>query len=230
MSDINSRPKTKNKPRGLLFIALGMACITLCLGVWQLYRLQWKLDLISQRQAALTQPPINEAEFLAIQNPNLKFRPIQLEGSFDLSKEIIIYPRTHDDKPGYVIYTAFQTKAGHWFLVQRGWQSSLTNIPQPSSGPLHIEGLLLQPTQPKYALSERDMAQKTWPWLDFKMLEQKWSVTWASPFIVALEKTDPLLVALGAGPAYRNMHLSYAITWFSLSFFLLIFYFIYRKR
>ncbi|KXS19286.1 hypothetical protein M427DRAFT_152753 [Gonapodya prolifera JEL478] len=91
-----SSSQRKSSDRGLLFFPIA----TFALGCWQLYRLQWKLDLIdrantrTRKMDALDVTAENAASTFAPGNEaGLEYRRMKLTGSFDYDNELYIGPR-----------------------------------------------------------------------------------------------------------------------------------------
>lgn len=125
--------------RTVLFVP---ACITMCLGAWQLDRLEWKYDQIELRQQLLASKPrlvSSSRELLECwdelmpQHGGIEFAPITLRGRFEHEKEVYIGMR---GKPGaveeglgagYSVITPFVIEGPNEkfdavrVLVNRGW-------------------------------------------------------------------------------------------------------------
>ena len=129
--------------RTLLFLP---ACITLCLGAWQVSRLEWKYEQIELRHQLLSARPRRVAsgedvlacwDELTPQRGGTEFAPLTLRGRFEHDKEVYIGMR---GKPGaveeglgagYSVITPFvmEDRAGDSaqvvrVLVNRGWVPS----------------------------------------------------------------------------------------------------------
>ena len=65
------------------------------LGTWQVYRLQWKLDLISEINYGLNSEPVFYS------NSNLvNYQKVKFNGSFDFEKQIYLYSLNSKGTPG----------------------------------------------------------------------------------------------------------------------------------
>ena len=126
--------------RTVLFLP---ACITLCLGAWQVNRLEWKYEQIELRHRLLSSRPRRLAsgedvlaswDELIPQRGGTEFAPITLRGRFEHDKEVYIGMR---GKPGaveeglgagYSVISPFvmedrdrETPQAVRVLVNRGW-------------------------------------------------------------------------------------------------------------
>ena len=66
------------------------------LGTWQVYRLQWKLDLINEVKNGLNSEPVFYS------NKNIKnYQKIKFNGIFDFERQIYLYSLNPNGVPGY---------------------------------------------------------------------------------------------------------------------------------
>ena len=86
------------------------------LGTWQLYRLQWKLNLIEEINLGLKSKPISYSI-----NIKKNFQRIKVEGKFDYNKQIYLYSLNDNGKPGFDVITPLITSKNEHLLVNRGW-------------------------------------------------------------------------------------------------------------
>ena len=100
------------------------------LGTWQLYRLQWKLDLIEQINFGLKTDPVQYSKKI-----NNNYQRVMVEGKFKFEKQIYLYSLNENGKPGFDVITPLMTNSNEHVLVNRGWieknykdQESATSI------------------------------------------------------------------------------------------------------
>ncbi|CAK1554098.1 unnamed protein product [Leptosia nina] len=107
------------------------------LGCWQVYRLQWKLELIDKMQSKTNSPPVDmPLDFNKLQT--MEYKSVKVKGKFLHDKEILIGPRSlvenevlprtgslvSDPKKnqGWLVVTPFKlSETGEVILVNRGW-------------------------------------------------------------------------------------------------------------
>ena len=76
------------------------------LGTWQIYRLQWKLDLISEIKNGLNSEPVFYS------SANIKnYQKVKFNGIFDFEKQIYLYSLNSSGVPGYDIITPIKIKS-----------------------------------------------------------------------------------------------------------------------
>jgi surfeit locus 1 family protein len=87
-------------------------CVAFGLGTWQVYRLQWKQDLIDARNESKKADPVALSDDILsrTEDPNLECAAIQAEGKFQLEKEFLLGPRSMNGVTGCYVITPFQTK------------------------------------------------------------------------------------------------------------------------
>ncbi|KAL9934090.1 hypothetical protein V8E36_007172 [Tilletia maclaganii] len=98
---------------------------TFGLGVWQLQRLKWKVNLIEELEDKLRKDPISLPKNINLDALTaFEFRLVQLEGSFDTdpSRLLFLGPRVKDGILGYQIVVPFRrANGGADVLVNRGF-------------------------------------------------------------------------------------------------------------
>ena len=86
------------------------------LGTWQLYRLQWKLELISEITFGLDSKPIEYSNSI-----KKNYQRVSAKGKFNYDKQIYLYSLNENGKPGYDVVTPFRTSKNENVLINRGW-------------------------------------------------------------------------------------------------------------
>ncbi|HZO15647.1 MAG TPA: SURF1 family protein, partial [Polyangiaceae bacterium] len=117
----------------------------LALGSWQVQRLQWKSELIAERQARRDAPPLAKLpeRFIAAEH---EFRKVRVTGRFRHDKEMYLAARSFRGNAGYHVITPLAVFPGH-VLVDRGWipldrKSPETRQPGNAEGEVTVEGYL----------------------------------------------------------------------------------------
>ena len=86
------------------------------LGTWQLYRLQWKTELISEITFGLDSTPIKYSNTL-----KKNYQRVVSDGRFNFEDQIYLYSLNESGKPGYDVITPYNTLKNENVLVNRGW-------------------------------------------------------------------------------------------------------------
>lgn len=233
---IEAPPSLRRKIWAVVF-ALPALALLCGLGVWQLQRLQWKEALIDQYRACLTMPP-SPFEFDGLDAKTAltgkACRKVQVTGRYESARQFAIGPRTFKGRAGVHVVTIFRLADGHHVLVNRGfWQQKMAALPALSEGKRQLVGLLRDYSQrPPYAVDNVPQ-KRQWYWYDMAAIGRVYGVI-LPPIVldllpVAAHADTQGRPSFGPGPrpvsadhAWRNNHLSYAVTWFAFAVILLV--------
>ncbi|ATQ42946.1 SURF1 family protein [Caulobacter mirabilis] len=198
------------------------------LGVWQLQRLAWKTDLITQVEtriyAAPTLPP-PPAEWRAVSARRDQYRRVRLTGRFLNDRETLVKAVT-DLGPGDWVMTPLATDQGFTVLVNRGFVPA-REAPEPRvswsrpSDPQTVTGLL-RITEPGGGfLRANDPAAGRWYSRDVAAIAAaRGLATPVAPYFVDAEAASGQDGWPRGGLTvvrFNNSHLVYALTWFALA-------------
>ena len=212
--------------------------ILLVLGTWQVQRLGWKSDLISEYNNNFEKQPVTIDEVLK-DSLNYKFRKVLVKGEFDNDKEIQLIGKTYEGNAGYHIITPFFLENNKIIYINRGWVPK-KYIKKESrdfsliSGETEIIGLIRMPQKKGYFVPENDGENGFWftiiPNQIFKFIKTNSNFVIKDYYIDALRLEEKITLPIGVDgkPNLRNQHLSYAITWYGLALSLLFVYFSYH--
>jgi surfeit locus 1 family protein len=191
---------------------------TTCLGIWQIYRLQWKLNLIQQTTEILKLPPIDPG---VIESDNLNFTKVSLIGSF-VDQDMIVGPRSRGEGDvGYFVYTPFQrSNVPQRVIVNRGFipRDLKDKVPRHNEQ-VTIHGMVKPSESAPFAkMAQNNPNSNSWGWVDLPAM-----AAWTNSSPVLIDQirggdiSDEWPCPREARIDYRNQHLQYALTWFSLS-------------
>ncbi len=220
---------------------LGLALLVgfSALGVWQLQRRTWKLDLIArvtERIHATPVAPPTAAQWPQLDVASLEYQAVRLQGRWLAQKTVLTQASTVLGA-GYWVLTPLQQADGTQVLVNRGFvpgaQRAQWQAPAPADdGPVSVDGLLRKSEVGGGFLRSNDPAQQRWHSRDVGAIAQAQQLERAAPFFV--DAGIPALQAPSAaelpppdsGPwpragltvvRFSNSHLVYAFTWFGLA-------------
>lgn len=111
-------PVSRSHPLLLCIITLCFCAACIALGYWQLQRAAAKETLAAQ--AASSRHPLTLEQLLTLDQPEGHW--LRLRGHFAHQESMLLDNRIHRGQRGYDLLTPFQTQAGRWLLVNRGWQ------------------------------------------------------------------------------------------------------------
>ncbi len=197
------------------------------LGVWQLQRLTWKLDLIAhveQRVHAVPIDPPGPALWPSITSAADEYRHIQLSGRFMKGKDSFVQAVTVKG-PGFWLLTPLRSDAGFVVLVNRGfvpqgWRPSPQGADARTSPRVRITGLLRMSEPNGAFLRANRPLDDRWYSRDVAEIARARGLVATAPYFIDADAT-PLVEGWPLGGLtvihFRNSHLIYAFTWFSLA-------------
>lgn len=187
--------------------------ILIALGSWQLQRLDWKLDVLSDLQTRLA----GQAQPLPqmISPSEQKYQPVALEGEI-AQAHLRVLASQQFAGPGYRIISPFHTN-GRAVLLDRGFVPlSLGDAIWPEQH-VTVTGNLHWPDDRKSSTPENDTEGNIWFARDIAEMAQALGT---EPLLIVARTIDPEqgITPQPLGPeGIRNDHLHYAITWFALA-------------
>nr|WP_245926829.1 SURF1 family protein [Breoghania corrubedonensis] len=209
-----------------VFILIGIVAGS-ALGVWQVQRRAWKLDLIDRVETRVHQPakPAPGPDtWPTISRDGDEYRHVRVTGHFLNDKETLVRAAT-DLGSGYWVLTPLESARGFTVLVNRGFVPPERKDPATRAQGLldataSVEGLL-RISEPKGGfLRSNDPAGGRWYSRDVTAIAKARGLKNVAPyFIDAGAAPNPGGYPVGGltKVSFYNHHLSYAITWFTLS-------------
>lgn len=243
-------------------VFIGLLClmpiISFGLGTWQVKRLRWKTDLISEAEDRLTLPPL---PLPPVVNPKIAsshefdYRRVVVKGTFRHDQEMYVLPRMRDGKEGFFVLTPLVRSDGSKLLINRGWiakkflpqETRPLSLPQ---GEVEIECLLRKTPEknfftpdappiesPMYHFMDiNDMSRKTdcqpiyiEELLDLEGISKLPDIQGE---ILSVEQIERRGIPVGSSGKveFRNTHFQYILTWYGLSVFTTIMLFTLFKQ
>ena len=218
-----------NSPRGrgpaLVPTLAAIVVIAVCVsaGFWQRSRMEQKLALRAQVEAAAKADPVAMPRATAWDA--WRFRPVRITGTFDAAHQILIDNRIRGGRAGYDVIAPLALTDGRVVLVDRGWiaaGASRADVPQvpPPSGAVAIAGRLNRPPGAYLELASGTVQGRVWQNLDIPRYEAATGLT-VLPVIV--EQTAPaapgddLVREWPAPDLGAEKHMSYMLQWFAFA-------------
>ena len=199
--------------------------ILISLGFWQLYRLNWKLNLLVEIENSLKNDPI---ELSAVDIKN--FLRVKTSGEINFDKQIYLYNLNESGKPGFEVINPIIIDSNN-YLINRGWipfdqkdQSKINLINEDK-----IIGTLKLQTKASIFKPENDIENNYWFTLNrddiFKYTGKNFS-----DYIIYLNGDYKIPKPKVITANISNNHKKYAITWFSMAISILLIYLYFRKK
>ena len=197
----------------------------LSLGFWQIYRLNWKLELIEQIENSLKNDPV---ELSNIEKKN--YLRIKTSGEIDFDKQIYLYNLNDAGKPGFEVINPIKIGDEN-YLVNRGWipfeKKDLPEINLVDQN--QIVGTLMLQTKPSTFKPDNDIEKNYWFTLDREDI-LKFTGKNFSEYVIYLNGDYKIPKPRVITAKISNNHKKYAITWFSMAISILLIYLYFRKK
>lgn len=221
-----------------LLVAVALA-ILLALGTWQVERLQWKEALIAELDSRIHSAPVSLAdmEALAARGEDVDYRPMQVTGRFDNSRERH-FLATYDGESGFYIYTPLTLEDGRSLFVNRGFVPYANKEPEMRvlgqlTDVVIVKGLARAKltAKPSMMVPDNDLAKNVFYWKDLDAMAGSTGLDPARvvPFFLDADKTpNPSGLPIGGVTLIDlpNNHLQYAVTWYGLALALAVITFV----
>ena len=220
-----------NLKRSFLFQLFVIVFITIfcALGTWQLYRLQWKLELIKEISFGLESDSIEYSRAI-----NKNYQRVNAIGKFDFNKQIYLYSLNEKGKPGYDVVTPFTTNRNENILINRGWITKELKgnpiINPKEKTEQKIIGLLREIYKPNMFKPDNDLKNNVWFSINLEDFKKLTGIQF-SKFVIFLEN-DQVRIPLPKKISIDvpNNHLKYAITWYAISISIIFYYLYFRRK
>ena len=197
----------------------------LSLGFWQIYRLNWKLELIEQIENSLKTDPV---ELSNIEKKN--YLRIKTSGDIDFDKQIYLYNLNDAGKPGFEVINPIKIGDEN-YLMNRGWipfeKKDLPEINLVDQN--QIVGTLMLQTKPSTFKPENDIEKNYWFTLNREDIS-KFTGRNFSEYVIYLNGDYKIPKPRVITAKISNNHKKYAITWFSMAISILLIYLYFRKK
>ncbi|WP_440933849.1 SURF1 family protein [Candidatus Pelagibacter sp.] len=197
----------------------------LSLGFWQIYRLNWKLELIEQIENSLKNNPV---ELSNVEKKN--YLRIKTSGEIDFDKQIYLYNLNDEGKPGFEVVNPIKIGDEN-YLINRGWipfeKKGLNEINLVDQN--QIVGTLMLQTKPSSFKPENDIEKNYWFTLNREDI-LKFTGRNFSNYVIYLNGEYKIPKPRVITAKISNNHKKYAITWFSMAVSILLIYLYFRKK
>ncbi len=196
------------------------------LGTWQLYRLQWKQDLISQIDRGLKSTPIKYTKTV-----NNNYQRVFLEGQYNFENQIYLYSLNKKGQPGFDVITPFQTLDSENILINRGWiNKEMKNKAEINLVNKNLtQGLLRKIVKKNMFKPDNDIEKNVWFSININEIQEITGKNFSNFVLFLEDKTINLPTPKKITIDVPNNHLKYAITWYSISISI-FFYFLYFRK
>ena len=199
--------------------------VFIALGTWQIIRLNWKNNLISEIENSLKNPPVELS-----QSNKENFLKIKTSGTIDFEKQIYLYNLNDSGTPGFEVINPILINNEN-YLINRGWipfekkDTSEINIFDQNN----IIGTLKTQGRKNIFKPDNDIEENYWFSLNREDI-LKFTGKKFSKYIIYLDGNYQFPRPKKITANISNNHKKYAMTWFSLAISILLLYLYFRKK
>lgn len=216
------------RPRWLLAHVLVVALVAtlISLGLWQLRRHDERRVVNARIVAgsASTTTLDTVVSPAAARLPDAaRFKRVEVNGTWDRAREVLIRFRTRDGLPGYESLTPLVVRPGVAVLVDRGWlplEVAEKQESPPPAGDATVVGLLLRgESEARFRPSEGTFGRLVVGAVHVPGLESRLGYDLYPGFVQLLEPDDPATFPAPLSPPRLDQgpHLTYAMQWFAFT-------------
>ena len=211
------------KPRLFpLFAFIVALSILLGLSGWQIKRLNWKTDLITQRISSFESDPIS---FVNLNKPEKnEFRKVFVDGQLLNEFEMYMPALSKRGNNGFHILVPLKTTSGKLIIYDTGWiplkikekEKRLLNISKNSQT---FEAVIRTSGRKGYFQPDNDTDTNTWFFVEPELMSEYLKMNFENKYYLEAVKNGPNGFPLGNQTRIylRNNHLQYALTWFMIA-------------
>ena len=222
-----------------LAICTGVVFVILfSLGCWQVYRWQWKLDLIQRVESRVHQAAVSAPEravWPQINRDNAEYLHVSLDGQWQYAHSLPVVASTIHGS-GYWVMSFFTRTNGETVLVNRGFVKNMAafdaELKRADHVPVRISGLLRISEPGGSLLRKNDPSERRWYSRDVNAMAQALGVKDVAPYFVDLDAVPNQYDGPVAGLTvirFQNSHVVYALTWYTLAALSLVAYRLIRR-
>lgn len=221
----------------LTFWSLLMLAALLSLGVWQIHRLHWKLNLIATANRNVVGPALPLDALVKMKPDDARYHRIALAGHFLNKDEAYLFTTGPNGHPVYHVLTPFILADGKAVIIDRGLiplklRNPATRPGGELKGMRHIVGVWRLPDSPGWFTPSPDFKTRVWYARDVTAMARHDGLTLAADAVVEADGTpNPGGWPKGGQTVvyFYNEHMQYAITWFALAAGLVVIYLAYHR-
>ncbi|MDC3069180.1 SURF1 family protein [Candidatus Pelagibacter sp.] len=195
------------------------------LGTWQIIRLNWKNNLISEIENSLKNAPVELA-----QSKKENFLKIKTSGFIDFDKQIYLYSLNDSGTPGFEVINPITIEDEN-YLINRGWIPFGKKDTQEINlfDQKNIIGTLKLQGRKNIFKPDNDLDENYWFSLNREDV-LKFTGKNFSKYIIYLDGDYQFPRPKKITANISNNHKKYAMTWFSLALSILLLYLYFRKK
>ena len=216
----------------LTFVFISISILTFILGSWQLFRLNWKNDLMDNINNSIINP-----DLFSNDNKYNNLVSVKLDKNYTvLDKPIFIESKTFKGKPGYHLILPLKYNNELYSVINFGWfldkdfdqvKYIIKKYLSVNDAKVYIRDFN---SDKPFFTPENNLLNNTWYSVNKDDFNQFYKYEFPSKYYFVL--LDDRITKYSFNPLVflRNNHLNYSITWFLLSLSSIIMLLVIRKK
>jgi surfeit locus 1 family protein len=199
--------------------------IVLSLGTWQVYRLYLKNKLISDLEKNLKKSSINFKVDIDKEYTKVLFK------KKDLNTKIFLY-HLNKGEIGFKVIVPYEINSSLLVLVDKGWirKDKINLIKNTLFSDDVIEGYTKKIREKNLFTPNNNIKEEFLYSVEIDNLKKSFNKNIYPLLIIQTSKTNKDIIPNDYEVRLPNNHLQYAITWYGLALFTIIFFLYYRKK
>lgn len=197
--------------------------VLVLLGIWQLERRAWKLALIADvdRRIYATAQAAPGPEKWPARGSLAPYSHVWIHGVYRAIQPTLVQAVT-EKGPGFWVLAPMTADSGFVVLVNRGFVplDAREQVRKPATGQVKVTGLLRESEPGGAFLHHNAPAANRWYSRDVGAIATTYGLSRVAPYFIDADATAGYTGWPAGGMTvvhFRNAHLSYALTWFSLA-------------
>ena len=216
----------------LTFVFIGISILTFILGSWQLFRLNWKNDLMDNIRNSILNPTLFSDDL----NYN-NLVSVKLDDNYTiLNKPVYLESKIFKGKPGYHLILPVKYKNNLYTVINFGWLldkdvDQVQNIIQRYQSIDNPKVYIRDFNSDKHFFTpENDLSNNIWYSVNKTDFSQFYQYAFLSKYYFVLLDDRVSKYTFNPLVFLRNNHLNYSITWFLLSLSSIVMLLIIRRK
>ena len=199
--------------------------IVLSLGTWQVFRLHSKSKLISDLENNLKRSSIDFNEDI-----DKEYTKVLLKKK-NLKSKIFLY-HLNKGEIGFKVIVPYEVNSSLLVLVDKGWirKDKINSIKNSLLNDDMIEGYTKKIREKKLFTPKNNIKEDFLYSVEIDNLKKSLNKNIYPLLIIQTSKTKKDIIPNDYRVSLSNNHLQYAITWYGLALFTIIFFLYYRKK
>lgn len=213
-----------------------MVIFMVSLGVWQLFRLNTKLDIINDIKKKIDRPVVTatckELNKKFDDKEDIFYSKVKISGTVKADQILFLYsgPIQFKGEPGYRLLAPLKCKDGDYLVADIGWIPLKEKDKYKKDYNLKLTGGILEGEKKKMFTPTNDVEHNVWYYISPKEIGKHFKINVKDFYVMKAYENNIPPIGKDISLNIRNDHLGYAFTWFGMAIALLIIFLEYSRR